>query len=57
MRRHIMKIKCGTCERVVEVTGQVWEFRLHRSQRNKKGHYLGWNCDSCADMIERTGGY
>jgi hypothetical protein len=52
-------IECGTCEEIMEVWGPIWEFRLSRSpfyEKGKKRIYTGWNCESCADQIER-GGY
>lgn len=51
------RIQCGRCGRVVRVAGKVWQFRLRHSARNDKGHYLGWNCDTCADAIECRADY
>lgn len=51
------KILCGRCGRVIAIYGRVWQFRLRHSKKDEKGHYLGWNCDRCADAIERGGDY
>lgn len=50
-----MKIKCERCGRVVKVSGFVWKHRLRPpyAKKDEKGYYRGWNCDGCADEIER----
>lgn len=50
------KIWCSSCERTVTVYGKIWAFRLRHSEQDDKGRFLGWRCDSCADLMER-GGY
>ena len=47
-------IWCDGCDRKIEVRGEVWNFRLSRSNQSKEhpGCYDGWVCDSCADNKE-----
>jgi len=51
-----MKIFCSRCQKVINVFGKIWTFRLRNSKQDEKGNYIGWNCDNCADMIENGGG-
>jgi len=54
-----MKIWCSDCERKIIVKGQIWNFRLSRSERDPEHPdcYKGWRCDACADAVESGGGY
>ena len=52
-----LKIKCERCNEVVTVYGKIWQYRLRNGYKNAKGHYLGWNCDTCADAIESGSDY
>ena len=45
-------ILCSRCGRIVSVAGKIWAFRLRHSDKNAKGHYLGWHCNRCAEAIE-----
>ncbi len=51
------KILCSGCGNVVSVAGKIWAFRLRHSRRNENGHFIGWNCDRCADAIESGSDY
>ncbi len=51
------KILCSQCGHVVRVSGRVWAFRLRHFNLDEHGNHLGWNCDRCADAIERGSDY
>ncbi len=50
-------VQCSECGDTFSVAGYVWEFRLKSARLNGFGHFIGWNCDRCADLIESGRGY